>query len=332
MDKTSSKAGSASQHDYRPGAPGTGQRTVAALRKARALKAVSAAEAGQARPLSPAQQWLLVLLTAIASLLGALLFLGCVGFLLGSILLGSVLDEISSRDFSGPIERIDHYEVFFSSVANAGYLVRKDNPKILEGVTTYLWTVQPKGNDELRVFEWQHDLNSPDQQQALTPKTSAAIYADIELGYLKPQDATQFSFYDPDDKLCLAIVNTDFSLFQTPEGASGWLAQSQVPSGPVLAPLLSPEDAKKRASVAPPEEELTAEELAAQEGQSSEAVEVNTGEGQAPGDGSEPPVEVVGGGEETPPSDGGGGDSGAGDGGGGDAGGSGEAGGGIDNQ
>ena len=136
MNKPAPRAESGSRNAYRPGRPAAGERTVAALRKARALDAVSAAERGQPRPLTPAQQVLYLILGVAGIITGGLMFLLCAGFLIASILIGSVLNDIAKRDFSAPIERINHYEVFFDSIAKTGYAVNRDKPKILEGVTT----------------------------------------------------------------------------------------------------------------------------------------------------------------------------------------------------
>jgi hypothetical protein len=289
--------------------PAAQEKTVAALRKARALENVQAVDTGQPREPGLLQQWLRMMGLILGSLAGILMFLASLVFFAGSILLGRVMDEISQRDFAGVTERISQYESFFDEINKAGYRVSRDNPSVLEGVTTYLWTVQPPGSDELCVFQWEHNL----AENKVLEKTSGAVYLDIKLEFITPDEATKVACYDANDALSRAIVNSDTALLQQVE-SGGWVGQA--PEGPVMAPLISPEDGMGRAGAAgPAEEETPAEgEAAAGEAQPGEAVEVGAGE-DGGGAGDTPPATEVGagdgggdgdGGGETPPDDGGG--------------------------
>jgi hypothetical protein len=225
---------------------------------------------------------LMILLQSIVVLLG-------IGFCLGSMLMVGVLKEIRQRDFSGPMARIKSYEDYIGGMRKAGCSVVKDNPRITTaGITTYLWTVEPKGRDDLCRFQWQHVI----QDNAIIPQTNGALLLDIRLGNITQAEAAKYSFYNPNDQIALGL------LAATPS-APGAVATTGKPPAEtsVLPPLISPADAKGRARHGEPKEEETAPA---------------TGDGavgDGAGDGTEPPrVEPPG----APPDGGGDGDGGGG--------------------
>lgn len=243
-------------------------------------------------------------------LLQAALVLAGIGFWLGSMLLVDVLNEIRQRDFTASTSRIGSYDEFFDRLRQAGCKVVKDEPRIIrEGESTYLWTVEPKGRDDLCRFQWRHSFD----ENEVIPQTNAALLLDLRQGYIEAKDIPAnkelSSIYDPNDQLALALINDNpdakLPAVEPPP------AQQLPPEG-VGPPLISPEEAKSRASRGKPKEEQPAEG-APEEGAGNE-------EGQGGGDrpprveppttppdeggGTEPPPEN-GGGTETPPDGGG---------------------------
>ena len=217
-----------------------------------------------------------VSLGCLGVLAGLVVFVACVGFWYGSRMIVDVLHEIGEHDFTGPMERINHYEVFFESLTEQGYEVAMQKPSIDLGVTTYFWKVQPQGSEEFRVFRWIHDLEANE----VLPQTNAALLLDLELGYVTEEKAREHDFIDPkerydtDDLLAQAIVQkSEFSLLPPTELESGWIRETP-PEGPVGAPLLTPDEARQRQVTT--EEEKEGDE-AAGEGGVSEATEVETG-------------------------------------------------------
>ncbi|MCH7472213.1 hypothetical protein IIA79_04600 [bacterium] len=212
--------------------------------------------------------------------------LGCLGILAGLLVIAAsagfwwagnlmigVLEEIGQRDFSAPMQRISHYEGFFESLGEADYKVDHGKPKILEGVTTYFWAVEPKGTGERRVFCWSHDLEA----NVVEPQTNPALLLDMELNYTGQQEARRYGFYEPKDKVAHSIVRNDFSLL-SPTELSWQGSEEQVPQGPVSAPLLNPEEAARRKANMEREQEELEEEPEDEGEQQSEndATEVET--------------------------------------------------------
>lgn len=219
---------------------------------------------------------------------GVVVLLG-IGFWLGSMLMVDVLNEIRKRDFSGPMARIQEYEDFFDELRKAGCDVIKDNPRItMAGITTYLWTVEPKGRDELCRFQWQHVI----EDNAIIPQTNGALLLDVRLGKTTQAEAARYPFYNPNEQTIVALLSTG------PSGTtpSGQQADQPPAETSVLPPLISPDDAKGRARGGKPKEEQP--EPGAADG---------TG-GEDPGDNAPPRVEPP----DAPPGGeaGGGGDGG----------------------
>lgn len=286
------------------GQPGTARsRNTAASRAARAAQRVAerSSAAGTASGTAARRRGpsvLGILLSFIVVLIESVVILFGVGFWLGSMAMVSVLNEIRQHDFSAPMERVESYQGFFGALRKAGYSVQEGKPKILEGKTTYLWTVSPRHSDALCLFQWTHDL----QSNEITPQTNAALLLDAKLGNIKLADLGSYSFYDSNDMVARSIVDQNAALLKSGQQ----LAQTPdqpLPETGVMPPLITPEQGKARARRGKPAE--TPAEGAA-EGQ----------EGQAPAEdqngGGAVEVTPPDGGGETPPSDGGGRDGGGG--------------------
>jgi len=200
-------------------------------------------------------------------LLGLVLCALCVGFWWGSRVLVSVLDEIGERNFGEQMERVDHYYAFFEQLNHSGYEVHHDK-NIIQGVTNYLWTVQPRGTHEVKRFQWNHDL----EHNQVDPQTNPALLADIKLGYIELVDANLYNFYNPEDRIAQSIVEDQFSLLQpadlAPQGTDGRPQES-----PVMAPLISPGEARQRAAEDEEEEEEAGEEGDGEEGEEGSSAE-----------------------------------------------------------
>jgi hypothetical protein len=223
-----------------------------------------------------------------------------VAFWVGSMMVVGVLNEIRQRDFSAPLERVAKYEEFFGERRKQGFNVVEDKPRIDEGVTKYLWTVEPPGRAGMFRFEWAHDLEA----NAVTPRTNAALLLDLELGYVNATEARSYTFFNPSDPVVPEVLEHG-----TARPPGGPLAVSNGQVGPeqgVMPPLISPEEARGRAARAKKTEEPAAEgETGTEAGaEGGGAVEVNP-----PDQGGEPPATPV------EPGDGGSGVGGAGDGG-----------------
>jgi hypothetical protein len=245
-------------------------------------------------------------------LFGLVLIMACAGMAYLGFIGINVLRDIAKRDYSTALERIDRYTARFDGMESGGYRIQRSEPKILNGETSYLWVVTPAGSDDRIVYRWKHYLKTNNVE----PMTNAALLLDVSFGFISPTDATAFAFYNPQDKLAQALAQRDFSQISPDQIAERWTA-SELPMGPVLAPLMSPEQARSRSMKGLPEEEVAAEDQAAAEGAApGEATEVGE---QAPPAGGDGDSSDVGGGRSgdgapAPPEDTGG--AGDGDGGG----------------
>jgi hypothetical protein len=242
---------------------------------------------------------------------GGLIILVCLGFVVASIAMFGVLQDISAtRNFGGLQKRVDALEQRFSEIATAGFEVEYDKPNINEGVTQYLWTVQPPNDGPLRVFSWQHYLESNEMR----PTSNSAALMDVELGNITLRQAEEYSRRDKggqvyqwnaNDEVARAIIQHNVVPFAR-NSNSGWgpnlVAENLEPLPP---PLIDPK-ARTRKGVGTStasEEEEEEEDAAAEEG----------AEGEPPGDTQtqppaekqpeapepEPPIEV----EPEPPAD-----------------------------
>lgn len=216
------------------------------------------------------------------------------GIYYGTTVAIDVLHEIGQRDFSGPRERINQYEQYFNSLDSQQYSVQQGKTNILEGVVSYMWTVEPRGSLARRRFEW-FQLYEGNEIQ---PKTNPALCLDVQLGYMTEGQAAaytgfagQHERYDPDDVITQSIVQNRFSLIQPQDLSGGWEAVIP-PEGPVGAPVVSPTEGNERQETAEQVEEPQPEE--GSETSPNEATEVvgeeDEGDGSAgdEGDGATP--------------------------------------------
>jgi hypothetical protein len=237
--------------------------------------------------------------------LGLFFVIGAVGFFAGSFLLTDVLQEISGRDYETPRARIQRYRDFFAGLSQTGFVVDESKPQILEGNTYYSWSVSPRGTEDIRSFQWVHDLKN----MTVVPRTNPALLLDLEMGYIKDSPAQleeEYNFYNAGDPLALAIARGgDAELM--PHSGEGWDNQSGLAAAPPLPPLVDPKTANRRGMAAEEEEEIVAEaglgedtgdveagdatEVGAQPGGGEESTEVGTGSGDNGGEAG------VGGGE-----------------------------------
>jgi len=246
--------------------------------------------------------------------LGALVIVICMVFVVGSIVMFGVLREISdARNYDSAAAQFAGYEEFFKSAAEAGFKVDSDKPNIKEGITQYLWTVTPPNDGPMRVFSWQHDLETNE----VRPTSNAAALLDIELGRIDMAKAQGYAVvegrqvfqFDPDDKTANAIIDRNASAFAR-NSADGWGPQQpQLANAPPLPPALFDTKARSRkgvgSSVASAEED--AEEEATNEENPTEG-DGEQVEGEPPAasepepEEPEPPTEV----QPEPPADDGG--------------------------
>jgi hypothetical protein len=200
---------------------------------------------------------------------GGIIIAICAVFVIGSVVMFGVLREISdARNYDAAASQTGAYEDFFKSVGDAGFTVGSDKPNIKEGVTQYLWTVTPPNDGALRVFSWQHDL----QTNVIRPTSNAAALLDIELGFLDAAKAQEYAQsdgrqvfqFDPQDATTNAIIDRNTSAFARSNG-EGWGKQApQIASAPPLPPPMFDPKARTRKGVgnapaAEEEEEATAE-------------------------------------------------------------------------
>jgi hypothetical protein len=294
-----------------------GSNTTVAQRKARAQQRGSAPPPRDGSDNSGTPEIVRNVLGIVWIVFAAVITLLSLGFLIGSFAMVDVLGDISkARNFGTALGRKDHYDEYFDSLAAAGFKVVEDKPNIVKGVTNYLWTVVPPGTDALRVFSWQHSLETNELQ----PSSNAALLLDIELGYISTGDAPSFAVdfkYNPDDNVILAMLDRNVSYFAK-GNPNGWGAAPAGPPAP-LPPKFDPKKGRRSVGGAieseePEDEDAEGEEGEAVEGEPTEgeAGEAGAGESgeEAPpaetgdGDESEPPIEVVD--PDEPPADDGG--------------------------
>jgi hypothetical protein len=185
---------------------------------------------------------------------------GCIGILFGVVFIGAaiafwygsqmmlgILNEVAEKDFTNQYERISKYEAFFDGLVDAGYDVIREEPKIDtkpdSSAKFYLWRVQPAGTSEFCIYRWRYDL----QSDAVEPSTNPALLLDIEMGYIKRDDAGKYSFYDAGDELAQAIAEENLGMLQLRAYGSVWESDTP-PEGPVMAPMVSVDEAEGRES------------------------------------------------------------------------------------
>ena len=243
--------------------------------------------------------------------LGAIVIIICAVFVVGSVVMFGVLREISdARNYDDAAAQFADYEEFFKSTADAGFKVDSDKPNIKEGVTQYLWTVTPPNDGPMRVFSWQHDL----QSNEVRPTSNAAALLDIELGRIDTAKAQEYAQvdgrqvfqFDPNDKTANDIIDRNTAAFARNNG-EGWGSQQQVIANapPLPPPLFDPKSRTRKgvgsAAAAAEEEEETAEEDPTEGGEGEQADPAQPPAETEP-EPPEPPTEV----EPEPPVEGGG--------------------------
>jgi hypothetical protein len=204
-----------------------------------------------APPPEPARvHWGLEILRIVFGSLNLLLALVvviiCLGISFVSYKMLDVLHDVSKRDFTEASQRFERYGLRFDAMAQAHCLVEQSQPKILHGITMYLWIVQPPGSDDRVIYRWKHDLNL----NKVEPMTNPALLMDIALGYTKAADAASYSFYNPDDQLAQALAVGDFRQIG-PEQLARRRKVGGVLPGPVMPPKITPEQARARAHTEP---------------------------------------------------------------------------------
>ncbi len=222
--------------------------------------------------------------------LGIIFIIGSLGVLGGSLYLTDVLETIGKRDYLSQTKRFDKYREFFAKLSSEGFEVDESKPTIVQGRTTYSWSIRPRGSTDTRSFEWDHDL----QGNVITPRTNGAVLMDLENKYITLQDAQQFEFFNSEDKLANAIVKGDGTQLSQILSDGGWADEDSVGGlQPPLPPLTDPKHPKrKNGGLALPGEnpEEEKEALAA-------AAAGNVAEGTDNGEA------IAVGGEEEPPAD-----------------------------
>lgn len=227
---------------------------------------------------------------------GVLFIAASVGFWYGSQMILGILHEVGEKDFTAQYERINKYEVFFDGLSDAGYDVIREEPKIDtkpdSSAKFYLWRVQPAGTSEFCIYRWRYDL----QSDKVEPKTNPALLLDIQMGYVKRDDAKNYGFYDPSDELAEAIAEDNLGLVQLQALGSGWESDT-LPEGPVMAPAVPVEEAEGReARARHPEGEGT---QGSEAGGSQDAVAVGDDGGGSGGEGNDGSADNNGGATEV---------------------------------
>jgi hypothetical protein len=230
--------------------------------------------------------------------LGAIVIVLCTVFVVGSVVMFGVLREISdARDYDDAAAQFADYEDFFKKVADAGFTVGSDKPNIKEGVTQYLWTVTPPNDGSMRVFSWQHDL----QSNEVRPTSNAAALLDIELGRIDRAKAEELAAaggrfqFDPNDAVANAIIDRNTSAFARSNGTGWGPQQSQIASAPPLPPPLFDPKSRTRKGVGAGPAEASEEETATDENPT------DGGDGDQQAEPAQPPKETAPGDEDPQP-------------------------------
>jgi hypothetical protein len=223
-------------------------------------------------------------LSAFGVIGGVVFFFLCVVYVVVAYWVVGILAGISQKDYTPANQRVAAYEKFFHGLEKKGLDVKKSPPYIKDGAKYFLWTVTvPKSSDRL-IYRWEHDLET----NRVSPLTSPATYLDIELKYVKPDEASNYP-YEPGDPIALQMAQGEYEPLETyamPEPSKNPVGEPAAggPSGQPM-PYQNPDtsgggEEGGGGDAAPPADESG-----------------NGGETAPPADGS-------GGGEATPPADG----------------------------
>jgi hypothetical protein len=217
---------------------------------------------------------------------GVIFFFLCVTYVVGAYWIVGILAEISQKDYTPANQRIAAYEKFFRGLEKKGMEIEKSTPYIKEGAKYFLWTVTIPSQSDRLIYRWEHDLET----NKVSPLTSPATYLDIELGYVKSEDASDYP-YEPGDPIALQMAQGEYEPLET-------YAMPEQPDLTLQAP----------AGAVPPEKQPMPYEKAdtgsgGEEGgggdEAAPPADENGGDETKPGDG-EKPKDDGGGGEAKP--------------------------------
>ena len=141
---------------------------------------------------------------------GVVFFFLCVIYVIGAYWIVGILAEISQKDYTPANQRLAAYEKFFHGLEKKSIAVEKSPPYIKEGAKYFLWTVTIPSQSERLIYRWEHDLET----NKVSPLTSPATYLDIELGYVKPDEASNYP-YEPGDPIALQMAKGDYEPLET---------------------------------------------------------------------------------------------------------------------
>ncbi|MEZ5339249.1 MAG: hypothetical protein R3F46_13440 [bacterium] len=195
----------------------------------------------RSRRRSAGMEVLRVIGSIIGILLGLVVTLFCLGVWYASRKGAEILQEIAERDVSGPRSQVDKYGEFFSGLDSEQFIVRRDEPRNLQNVITYLWTVEHRQSGEVTQFRWEWNMSGLD----VLPRSNGALLLDLRLHNLTDSEAREYGFFDPDDTFAVAIVNQDISIIGMDDISDSWGGTEY--SDGVAPPLISPDDARGRA-------------------------------------------------------------------------------------
>lgn len=210
-------------------------------------KARAARRNKSAGPAGVGREIFVTTLGCVGILLGVAFIAGAVAFWYGSQMILGILNEVAEKDFTAQYQRISKYEAFFDGLSDEGYDVIREEPKIdtkpESSAKFYLWRVQPAGTGEFCVYRWRYDLKSDEVE----PSTNPALLLDIEMGYIRRDDARDYAFYEPGDELAQAIAQENLGVLELQTLSTVWQSDS-LPEGPVMAPIVSVDEAAERES------------------------------------------------------------------------------------
>jgi hypothetical protein len=182
----------------------------------------------------------------LGSLLGISIGLTLISICIGAFYLSNeavtIMREIASRDVSGPRKQVDAYENFFTGLDHDQYIVRKDEPRNLQNVITYLWTVEHKVSHEVTQFRWEWDMST----LKVLPRSNGALLLDRRMQNITDSEMRDFDFFNENDAFANAIVQQDVTLIGPQSLNEGWGSEQY--SDSVLPALISPEQALSRKS------------------------------------------------------------------------------------
>ncbi len=149
-------------------------------------------------------------LSAFGVIGGVVFFFLCVVYVVVAYWVVGILAGISQKDYTPANQRVAAYEKFFHGLEKKGLDVKKSPPYIKDGAKYFLWTVTvPKSSDRL-IYRWEHDLES----NRVSPLTSPATYLDIELKYVKPDEASNYP-YEPGDPIAMQMAKGEYEPLET---------------------------------------------------------------------------------------------------------------------